>query len=225
MRCVRSGLGNTTPARIGQDTAKEGTDVSKKSQPTEEELRFLKGMGMTEVEPGRWSSDWQGSDGNTQKWFDDLGPQGEEQLDLLIRAGRVQNEFDLEQSGAGAAAKVQHITDGPLADFVPSTQGAGFAPLEVFTAIKASSVDDFHALDPETIDAALIEMFEKYETLLPPDGIAATLRTLGIKCKAVHVNPTTAGPEEPYPHDYPGYRLVLMHFPGAQKFWWSEEAG
>lgn len=199
--------------------------MSEKRQPTEEELRFLRDMGMTEVEPGRWSSGWQGGDGHTQEWFDKLGPAGEEQLDLLMRAGRVQNEFDLEKSGSGAAANVQLISEGPLADFVSTTQGAGFAPLEVFTAIKASSVEDFDSLGPEAIDSALIEMFEKYETLLPPDGLAATLRTLGIKCKAVHVNPRTAGPEEPYPHDYPGYRLVLMHFPGGHKFWWSEDAG
>lgn len=61
-------------------------------RPSEEELRFLAEMGMTEVEPGRWASGWQGSDPGMQEWFDNLGGEGEEQLDLLMRAGRVQND-------------------------------------------------------------------------------------------------------------------------------------
>lgn len=84
-------------------------------QPAEDELRFLKEMGMTEIEPGRWSSGWQGSDPDMQERFDNLGGAGEEQLDLLTRAGRLQNEFDLEQTGAGIASNVQLITEGPLA--------------------------------------------------------------------------------------------------------------
>jgi hypothetical protein len=84
------------------ESMSKGTNMS--DQPSEDDLRFLKGMGMIEVEPGRWSSGWQGSDPAMQEWFDGLGGAGEEQLDLLMRAERVQNEFDLEQSGAAAAS-------------------------------------------------------------------------------------------------------------------------
>lgn len=83
-------------------------------QPSKEDLGFLEEMGMTEVEPGRWSSAWQGSDPGMQKWFDNLGGAGEEQLDLLTRAGRVQNEFDMERSGGAVASNVQLISEGPL---------------------------------------------------------------------------------------------------------------
>lgn len=88
-------------------------------RPTEGELRFLEEMGMTEVEPGRWSSAWQGSYPGMQEWLDDLGSEGEEQRDLLTRASRVENEFKMEQTGASAVASVQRITSGPLADAPP----------------------------------------------------------------------------------------------------------
>lgn len=48
--------------------------------------------GMTEVEPGRWMSDWQGGDPKRQEWVDSQGPDGPEYLDLLTRAGRIQNQ-------------------------------------------------------------------------------------------------------------------------------------
>lgn len=66
-------------------------------RPTDDELRFMAEMGMTEVEPGRWLSGWKGTDPDLQERIDSQGSKGQEHLDLL-RAGRVQNEFDLEQN-------------------------------------------------------------------------------------------------------------------------------
>lgn len=93
-------------------------------------------MGMTEVEPGRWMSGWQGRGPGMQEWLDDLGSEGEEQLDLLIRAGRVQNEFDLEQSGASGAVNVQRIESGPLANTPPPEQDAHGPVLTAFVAVR-----------------------------------------------------------------------------------------
>lgn len=193
--------------------------MSAKDQPTEEELRFLKEMGMTEVEPGRWSSGWQGSDAGMQGWLDDLGDEGEEQLDLLMRAGRVENEFNMEQTGAGAVASVQRISTGPLADEHPSVEHGAVA-LAVFVAVRESSTYDFDALRGDTIEATLDRVREEYPALTPSDAIAVALRKLGIKSKAIRIDAHTAGPDEgPYPRDYPGFRAVLLHFPGAKRIW------
>lgn len=193
--------------------------MNAKKQPTEEELRFLQEMGMTEVEPGRWSSAWQGSDPGMQEWLDDLGSEGEEQLDLLVRAGRAENEFKMDQTGTDAVVSVQRITAGPLAD-APPLEEHGEVALAVFVGIRESSAERLDALDAESIDAALEEVFENYETLPPPDAVAVALRKLGIKGKAININPHTVGPYEgPDPRDYPGFRAVLMHFPGAKRIW------
>lgn len=189
-----------------------------KDRPTEDEIRALEEMGMTEVEPGRWSSGWQGGDPEMDAWFENLGPAGQEQLDLLTRAGRVQNEFDLEQHGA-SAANIQIITEGALADSPPFEEH-GEVALAVFVGIKESSAEAFDALKGDTVEEALDEIFEKYEALPPADALAAALRKLGIKSKAIHIDAHTAGPDEgPDPRDYPGFRAVLMHFPGATRFW------
>lgn len=196
-------------------------DQPTSDQPTEAELRFLKEMGSTEVEPGRWSSGWQGSGPDTEDWFEDLGSEGQEQLDLLVRAGRVQNEFDTEQSGSGAAANVQLITEGPLADMPPFTdEDHTEVDLAVFVAIKESSVGDFDGLTGDTISVTLDQVREEYPLLPPSDAIAVALRKLGIKSKAIRIDAHTAGPDEgPDPRDYPGFRAVLLHFPGGQRFW------
>jgi hypothetical protein len=188
-------------------------------QPTEEELRFLKEMGMTEVEPGRWSSGWQGSDPGMQGWLDDLGGEGEEQLDLLMRAGRVENEVKMEQTGAGAVASVQRITSGPLAD-APPFEDHTPVDLAVFVAVRDSSAYDLDELRGDTIETTLGQVREEYPALTPADAIAVALRKLGIKSKAIRIDAHTAGPDEgPNPRDYPGFRAVLLHFPGAKRIW------
>src|SRR5687767_387422 len=103
-------------ARISADDVRGGHHMNTNNQPPAEDVEFLKSKGMTEIEPGRWVSEWQGSDPDIEEFFDNLGPEGKEQLDLLARAGRVQNEFDQEQSGAGVAANLQLIGEGSLAD-------------------------------------------------------------------------------------------------------------
>ncbi|MCO4263759.1 hypothetical protein NG697_12640 [Pseudarthrobacter sp. MDT3-26] len=193
--------------------------MSAKDQPTEEELRFLKEMGMTEVEPGRWSSAWQGSGPGMQEWLDDLGDEGEEQLDLLMRAGRVENEFKMEQGGAGATASVQRITTGPLVDAQPLEDHTP-VDLAVFAAIRDSSTYDLDDLKGDDIEATLDQVREEYPLLTPADAIAVALRKLGIKSKAIRIDAHTAGPDEgPNPRDYPGFRAVLLHFPGARRIW------
>lgn len=195
--------------------------MSAKDQPTEEELRFLKEMGMTEVEPGRWSSGWQGSEPGMQGWLDDLGSEGEEQLDLLTRAGRVQKEFDMERNSGAAASSVQLITEGPLADLPPCDEEEhSQVELAVFVAIRESSTAEFDDLKGDLIENTLREVRESYPGLTPSDAIAVALRKLGIKSKAIRVDAHTAGPDEgPDPRDYPGFHAVLLHFPGGRKIW------
>lgn len=177
-------------------------------------------MGMTEVEPGRWVSGWQGSDQATQELFDSLGWEGKEQLDLLARAGRVQNEFDREQSGAAVGSSVQLINEGSLADAAGAPEEHFQVELAVFVAVKESSANDLDALKGDTIEVAFDEAFMKYPTLPPSDAIAVALRKLGIKAKTIDIDAHTAGPDEgPDPRDYPGFRTVLIHFPGALRMW------
>lgn len=184
-------------------------------RPTEEEQRFLAEMGMTEVEPGKWASGWQGSGPGMQDWIDNLGSEGEEQLDLLMRAGRVQNDFDLERSGE-AAANVQMITEGPLATTPPPVHGS---VLTAFVAVRRDAQEAFEALDGKAIEAAFDEMFEKYETIQPQDALAVALRSLGIKCKTVSLDAMTAGPEGPDPRDHPGFRAAVVHIEGGIRNW------
>jgi hypothetical protein len=188
-------------------------------RPSEEELRFLAEMGMTEVEPGRWSSDWQGSGPGMQDWFDNLGSEGEEQLDLLMRAGRVQNEFDMEQTGARSASSVQTISTGPLATTPPPVEEGHGPVLTAFVAIRHDAQEAFEALDGKAIEDSFDEMYEKYETMQPQDALAAALRSLGVKCKTINLDAMTAGPEGPDPSDYPGFRAAVVHIEGGIRKW------
>lgn len=174
---------------------------------------------MTEVEPGRWVSGWQGSDPGVQEWFDNLGSEGEEQLDLLMRAGRVQNEFDMERSGATSAATVQLINAGPLSTTPPPVEEQHGAVLTAFVAIRNDAQEAFEALDGKAIEDAFDEMFEKYETMQPQDALAAALRSLGIKCKTINLDAMTAGSEGPDPCDYPGFRGAVVHIEGGIRRW------
>lgn len=190
-------------------------------RPTEEELKFLAEMGMTEAEPGRWVSGWQGSGPGMQEWLDDLGSEGEEQLDLLMRAGRVQNEFDVEQSGASSAASIQMINSGPLAMTPPPVEEEEehSQVLTAFVAIRNDAQEAFDALDGQAIEDAFDQMYEKYETMPTQDALAAALRSLGVKCKTINLDAMTAGPEGPDPRDYPGFRGALVHIEGGIKRW------
>ncbi|MFM9431999.1 hypothetical protein [Arthrobacter sp. MP_2.3] len=183
-------------------------------QPTDDEKRFMANMGMTEVEPGRWLSGWEGSDPDIQEWLDSQGDEGQEQLDLAMRAGRVQNEFDLEQTGAQSAVSVQKI---------PSDLEEHTSLMAVFVAVKKDSVDDFEALEGDEIQRKVEEVMEQYDEMLPPDLTAVALRKLGIKCKTILTNPENTGPDGPDPLDYPGFRAAVMHFPGAKRIWIDPE--
>lgn len=181
-------------------------------QPTEDELRFLAEMGMTEVEPGRWSSGWQGSDPDIQEWLDSQGAEGEERLDLLMRAGRVQNEFDLEQTGAETAVSVQRIREEA------SNEEHG-SRMAVFVSVKKTSVEDFEALDSDEIQRKIEEVMAQYDEMLPPDLTAVALRKLGIKCRTILANPENTGPGGQDSLSSPGFRAAIMHFPGAKRTW------
>jgi hypothetical protein len=185
------------------------------NQPTDEDLRFMADMGMTEVEPGRWVSGWQGSDPDIQEWIDSQGPQDQEQLDLLMRAGRVQNEFDLEQTGAQSAVSVQHIPSDTIEEHATL--------MPVFVAVKKTSAAAFDALEEDEIQRKVEEVMAQYDEMLPPDLTAVALRKLGIKCKTILTNPENVGPEGPDPSGYPGFRAAVMHFPGAKRTWIDPE--
>lgn len=91
--------------------------------------------------------------------------------------------------------------------------------LSVFVAVKPSSVDDFAALDGAVLEDSLNRAADQYPNMLAPDLMAVTLRKLGIKCKAIELNPAETGPEGPDPRSYPGFRAVLVQFPGARRIW------
>jgi hypothetical protein len=130
-----------------------------------------------------------------------------------MRAGRVQNDFDLEQTGAQGTISVQYIPPDGLEEHAPL--------MAVFVAVKASSVDDFESLAGEDIQRKAEEVMAQYDEMLPPDLTAVALRKLGIKCKTILANPENIGPEGLDPQDYPGFRAVMMHFPGAKRTWVS----
>lgn len=99
----------------------------------------------------------------------------------------------------------------------PDTNTAG--ELSVFVAVKPTSADDFSAIDAGVLEDALNRAADQYPNMLAPDLMAVTLRKLGIKCKAIELNPAEAGPEGPDPRSYPGFRAVLIQFPGARRIW------
>lgn len=185
--------------------------AQEEGQPTSDQLRFLAEMGMTEVEPGRWMSDWQGGDSELQEWVDSQGPEGQEQLDLLMRAGRVKNEVHMEQTGTPSAVSVQRIPSAPMEHQT--------SLMPVFVAVKMSSVAAFEAVESDKIQRTIEDVMEQYSEMLPPDLAALSLRKLGIKCKTIWDNPENTGPRGPDPKRHPGFKVAIMHFPGATYTW------
>jgi hypothetical protein len=181
------------------------------NQPTEDERRFLESQGLREVEPGRWLSDFEASDPETQHLADNMSAADREYIDLVMRAGRVTTEFDMEQSGEDSAVHVQTLS--------PDHEEHAEVGLAVFVAVRPDSAEAFDALDGETVEDGLNDMLDRFEVMPPPDALAATLRRLGIKCKTVEENPHYTGPEGPDRRFYAGFRLAVMHFPGGQRYW------
>lgn len=179
-------------------------------EPTPEELKFLREMGMTEIEPGRWVSAPEASSPDMQAFLDSMSPAEEEQLDLLMRAGRVQNEVDMEQTGSATAVSVQPVPEG----LAPAADGI---ELSAYAAIRDSDVEALEALEPQVINDKLDETMLRYPQLLPPDGLAAALRQLKVKCRAVDVNPYTDG--QTLPPEAPGFRVALFAFPAGTHRW------
>lgn len=101
----------------------------------------------------------------------------------------------MEQSGSGAAASVQMITEDTLADTPPLDEHSQ-VDLAVFVAVRESSAYDFDALTGDTIEAMFDQIREEYAALTPSDAIAVALRKLGIKGKAIRIDAHTAGPDE-----------------------------
>lgn len=97
--------------------------------------------------------------------------------------------------------------------------GAPDASSAVFVAIAPSNAATFDALDAAELESGLERAADQYPNMLAPDLIAVTLRKLGIKCKAIELNPAEAGPEGPDPRSHPGFRAVLVQFPGARRTW------
>jgi hypothetical protein len=95
--------------------------------------------------------------------------------------------------------------------------GARGVQLAVYAAIREDSVSALESLDPTAVDASLDAMMIRYPQLLPPDGLAAALRQLGIKCRTVDVNPYTDG--RVLPPEVPGFRVALFEFPAGTHRW------
>lgn len=180
-------------------------------QPTADERRFLESQGMKEAEPGRWVSDFQASDPQTREMLDGMNAEEHERLDLLSRSGRVQNEFELEQSGAGGTVSIQQL----IADNTPQDDGI----LSVFVAVKDASTQAFEALDADAIERGLEDAVDAYDQLFPPDYVAIALRKLGVRCRAIELHPDHVYPDQLDSADYPGFRIAVIHFPGAERHW------
>lgn len=97
--------------------------------------------------------------------------------------------------------------------------GDSLATLSVFVAVKPTSAEAFTALAPQVLEDALNRAADQYPNMLAPDLMAVSLRKLGIKCKAIEVNPATAGPEGPDTRSYQGFLGALIEFPGARRTW------
>lgn len=98
------------------------------------------------------------------------------------------------------------------------TSNAATADLTIFVAIRTSSAAAFDALDAGVLEDGLDRAMNQYPDMLPPDLLAVTLRKLGIKCKTLD-DPALAGhATTPVPSN-PGFRSVLVRFPGARRIW------
>ncbi|MGV0109027.1 hypothetical protein [Arthrobacter sp. CP30] len=173
-------------------------------QPTKDDRRFLREMGMTEVEPGRWVGAPEANSPGARAFLDDIRPEEQEQLALLMCAGRVQNKFALER-GDGFAATVHSIAEGTLLHSALSAEDFehSHVDLAVFIAIEASSAESVDEVGGDTIERVLDEVAASYPLVPRADAIAVALRKLGIKSKAIHIDAHTAGPGEgPDPRDY-----------------------
>jgi hypothetical protein len=101
---------------------------------------------------------------------------------------------------------------------LPGMSAAAAPGLSIYVAVKPSSAEAFDGLDPEALEAGLERAMDQYPNMMPPDLLAVTLRKLGIKCKAIETDPASSG-SGPDPLTYPGFRAVLVEFPGARRTW------
>ncbi|MHA7264461.1 hypothetical protein ACX80W_14780 [Arthrobacter sp. TMN-37] len=97
---------------------------------------------------------------------------------------------------------------------------AGGVRLAVYAAIREDSVAALDALAPSAVDDMLDETMSRYPQLLPPDGLAAALRQLGIRCRSVDLNPYVDGPA--LPPAVPGFKVALFEFPAGTHRWVPE---
>ncbi|MBJ2122308.1 hypothetical protein I6N91_15095 [Arthrobacter sp. MSA 4-2] len=95
--------------------------------------------------------------------------------------------------------------------------GADDVQLAVYAAIREDSVSALESLDPAAVDDSLDATMIRYPQLLPPDGVAAALRQLGIKCRTVDLNPYMDG--QALPPEVPGFRVALFEFPAGTHRW------
>ena len=186
----------------GSMTDSEGNEISA------EDRQFMAEMGMTEVEPGRFMSGWQASDQESQEFFESLTSSGMEQLDLLARAGRVSNEFELEHSGSSTAVSVQRLSPDallPEQDFI-----------EVFVGIRNEDSAVFESLEGSLIEEGFEAAHDKFPSLIPPDAIAVALRKLGVKCRTIDEHPAEVSSA---PSAGQGFRTAHVLLPGGTRKW------
>lgn len=178
-------------------------------EPTEAEKQFLAEMGLTEVEPGRWSTGWEADGPAAQAFLDGLTEADIEQLDLMAAANRVQNEFDLEQSGAGTTASMQLIGPSPNASH----------RMPVFVGIREDFVGAFEALKLSALESKADEVLDLFDGLMPPDILATALRKLGVKAKAIQDNPRQSEDWSSVAGSLPGFRIAVVYVPEYDWVW------
>lgn len=127
----------------------------------------------------------------------------------MAAGNRVQNEFELEQSGGGTTATMQLLEPG-----------LGTWPgMDVFVGIRKDCTDAFEALTPSVVADKADDVMDLFENLLPPDILAAALRKLGVKAKAIQANPKHLEDWGSVRASAPGFRIAVVRVPDFAWEW------
>lgn len=173
-------------------------------KPSGEDLQALQEIGMTELEPGRWTGPWQGSDEDMHR-LARIGPSASE-LNAALKAGQSANEEMMAEYGAHVSVAMQTLPPGYAAEPIQ---------LLVYAQIVDSFSGSLDSLDPELIAESAERAMNQHPDLSPPDTLAVGLRRLGIKCRAEHLHPDHGVP----PEHRPGFRAALFDLYGGEHSW------
>ena len=170
-------------------------------KPSAEDLKLLQDMGMTEVEPGRWTGPRAGRLESTELF----GPSTAE-LDSAMKAGVSANEEDMAEIGGHLGVSMQTLPPGDAAE-----------PLRylIYAHIADSFTGALESLDPEAVAASADQAMDRHPDLSPPDVLAVGLRRQGIKCRAEHLHPDHGV----QPEQQPGFRTALFDVITGEHSW------